>query len=370
MKRIILIPLSALYFLLLSSPVFAIDPPIQTSPVNGSTVSDTNMQWQIPSYILYSGSHYRIQVDDDQSFSSTNKDSYPENNSYSPNGLSDGTWYWRVKAKDSTGNWSDWSSIWSYILSSVTPTPTDSSTPTTTPTPTPNNSPNISISNVPSSINVDQSFDASVQITNFSPNSNYYLKGAFKKSDTSNYFGQTLVGNTWIKNNEEYTKQLLITTDSSGNWNGTISIKGDQNDSGFTGNDNYVFKVGYYHDGSSVSWSNEVIVNLTGSVPTPTQTPTPTTKSTVTPTKLPTTKPTLTPTKNSQELALNTDVNLPQSILGITVTPSVSSSPASTKTGTSAFSFKNLLFISGGIILILLGGLALTFVVKNRFKKI
>ncbi|MBI4039949.1 hypothetical protein HY389_01190, partial [Candidatus Daviesbacteria bacterium] len=114
--------------------ISALEPPTLTSPISGTTVNSTTLDWQAPAYPLYSASPYRVQVDDDPAFASINKDYYTNNLSYSPT-LTEGGWNWRVKAKDSTGTWSDWSSIWNFILSlaSPTPTPTPTSTPTSTP---------------------------------------------------------------------------------------------------------------------------------------------------------------------------------------------------------------------------------------------
>lgn len=99
--------------------------------------------------------------------------------------------------------------------------------------------------------------------------------------------------------------------------------------------------------------------------PAPTKTPTPTKKPTVTPTKSPNNEPTPTRIQDSQD----NKVNLPQSILGSS-TNSANISPTPTKTQDNSFSFMNLVFIAGGIILILTGVFIFTFVAKDRFKKI
>src|SRR5688572_15168547 len=117
--------LFSLLIFLFPPNAFAGDPPQLLSPSDGSTTSSSKLEWQIPSYSLYSGNNFRVQVDDDVSFSSLNKDYYTDNNYYTPT-LADGVWYWRVKAKDVDGVWSDWSSIWSFNLSSsseISPSP-------------------------------------------------------------------------------------------------------------------------------------------------------------------------------------------------------------------------------------------------------
>lgn len=127
---------SFLSLFLITRPVLAGNPPTLLSPSDNSTVPSSKLQWQAPVYSLASPNPYRIQVDDDSTFSSINKDYYTDNIYYTPT-LSLGNWYWRVKAKDTSGTWSDWSNIWSFILSDATPTPSPSSTPSPTPTPTP-----------------------------------------------------------------------------------------------------------------------------------------------------------------------------------------------------------------------------------------
>lgn len=106
------------------------------TPANNTTVSSSRLEWQTPSYSLYTSNPYRIQVDDDPAFSSINKNYYTINTYYTPS-LSFGSWNWRVKAKDSSGSWSDWSAIWSFVLTEATPSPTSTPTPTPKPTPTP-----------------------------------------------------------------------------------------------------------------------------------------------------------------------------------------------------------------------------------------
>lgn len=269
---------SALFSLLIfffPQIVFAGEPPQLSSPSDGSTVNSSKLEWQIPSYTLYAGNNYRIQVDDDSAFPSSSiyRDYYTDNTYYSPS-LTDGLWYWRVKAKDAGGVWSDWSSVWSFTLASnsSTPSPSDLADPTPTPTPTSTPQPTSSsqsslflISDAPSQINSDQSFSVSVDlILPNNPNTKFYLKGAFKKADGSNYFGFTKVAGSWVKNGSSYSSQFPITTDSSGNWSGSLEVKVDSKDSGFTGSGDYIFKMGRYtSSGSGPTWSNEVIIKIT-----------------------------------------------------------------------------------------------------------
>lgn len=251
-----------------AKPVSAGESPTQTTPANGSVVSSSVLNWQAPTYALYSSNPYRIQVDDDSSFPSStiNKDYYTKNTYYSPL-LNEGDWYWRIKAKDSTDSWSDWSSTWSFTLS------TASSSPTPTPSPTPSSSSSSStspasslftISNLPAQINSDQSFSISVNLSLPSnPNTTYYLAGAFKIAGGSRYFGLTKSGSDWIKyGSENFSNQYKITTNSSGTWTGNLEVKPDTSDSDYKGLGNYVFKITRYTQAGSQTWSNEAEIKI------------------------------------------------------------------------------------------------------------
>ncbi len=237
--------------------VYAVSGPSQQSPASGSTVSSTTLTWQAPSYLLYTSSPYRVQVDDETGFIQPPKDYPTANTNYTPV-LSAGTWYWRVKAKDSGGTWSEWSSTWSFILSASSPSPTPS------PSPSPSTTSAFTISNVPSSIDSTQTFTTSVNLELSSyPNTNFYLKGAFRKEGSSNYFGLTKVGSSWIKNGSSFSSQYQITTNSSGSWSGNLEIQPDIMDAGYQGAGEYGFKVGRYTSGGSgPTWSNEVTVKI------------------------------------------------------------------------------------------------------------
>ena len=275
--RIILLNILVFLFLLPKTN-FAISAPELLSPSDNSTVSSSKLEWQAPTDELYPTNPYRVQVDDNSDFSSTYRDEYKTNTYYSPV-LFNGVWFWRIKAKDSAGSWSEWSSIWSFTLSTSNPSLTPTvpaelySTPYSTPdlslNPTPTSTSSKSsfiISDVPSSVDSDKSFTTSVELSlPNSPSTTFYLKGAFKKADSSNYFGFTKIGSSWVKNGASYSSQYKITTDSAGNWSGNLEIKPDDSDSGFTGTGDYIFKVGRYSSsGSGPTWSNEETLNING----------------------------------------------------------------------------------------------------------
>ena len=170
----------------------------------------------------------------------------------------------RIRKVGSTTNYDSASKTISLsTTSSSSPTPVPSvSSPSSISS---DSSSSFTISGTPSQINSDQSFTASVNLTlPDSPNTNFYLKGAFKKQDGSNYFGLTKVSGNWIKNNSTYSNQYPITTNSSGNWSGNLEIQPDADDSGFSGSDNYIFKAGRYtSSGSGPTWSNETTLKIT-----------------------------------------------------------------------------------------------------------
>lgn len=176
-----------------------------------------------------------------------------------------GTYSLKVRRYTQSGSTYTWSNEISLVVNLSTPTPT--STPTSTPFPTSSPPPSTSsftISNIPSQINSDEVFNVSVNLSlPNNPNTNFYLKGAFKKSDSSNYFGLTKVSGNWIKNGSTYLSQYSITTDSSGNWSGNLEVKPDTEDAGYIGTDDYTFKVSRYtSSGSGPTWSNESTIKI------------------------------------------------------------------------------------------------------------
>jgi len=183
-----------------------------------------------------------------------------------------------------TGTSATWSNILQIAVNAPSPTPSASPTPSPspslspTPTATPQASSSFTISNAPSQINSDQSFSVNINLSiPNSQNTDYYLKGAFKKSDGTRYLGLTKNGSDWIEYGDDYNDQYKITTDASGTWSGNLEVKPDKNDNDFKGTGNYIFKVGRYtQGGSGPAWSNEITVKINnldnpsrGNSPTP-----------------------------------------------------------------------------------------------------
>ena len=176
-----------------------------------------------------------------------------------------------LKKSDGTCGTSFQSSSGVNLLVSPEPTPSASPNPSTSSSPasspssssSTSSSSSFTISNIPSKIDSTESFNPSISLSlPNSTNTTFYLKGAFKKKDGSNYFGLTKVGESWIKNNQTYSDHLKITTDSSGKWSGNLEMQPDILDNGYEGSGDYIFKVGRYTEVGSLNWSNEVNVNI------------------------------------------------------------------------------------------------------------
>jgi hypothetical protein len=132
-----------------------------------------------------------------------------------------------------------------------------------------------------SSLIADQEMTLTASVSGFQHGKEFYIKGAFYKQGSSNYFGYTKSDDSWIKNSVTTKNQKKVTV---GTWNHELLVRPDFQDSGFIGDGEYFFKVGYYSidtegNPSSVKWSDtSVAIHLTAPTPTPlpTETPRPT----------------------------------------------------------------------------------------------
>lgn len=93
--------------------------PSLISPSNGAITNDNTptLTWSAPP----GGNQYNIQVDTDNSFSSPDFSSYTTNTYITTSSLSDEFYFWRVRARDTAGNWGSWSSVWSFQIDTVPP---------------------------------------------------------------------------------------------------------------------------------------------------------------------------------------------------------------------------------------------------------
>lgn len=291
---------------LLPHPVLASSAPLAITPINSTIVPSIKLEWSTPLYSLTPTNPYQVQIDDSILFDSIDKDYSTKNTFYSPTSMSEGVWYWRVRAKDITAIWSEWSSTACFIYSTTLPSPSPTVLPFISPstgpliqtspifssTPNPSSFPTAtpipatiySLSSIPSSINSDQSFQSSVTIQlPQQPNTIFYLKGAFFSEGSSNYFGQTKYNDSWTKNSGTYSSQYKIQTDASGKWQGQLEFMTDPNDSGFPDSGDYFFKLARYTaSGLGPTWTdsqniylNKIIISSPSPSPTPTPTPTP-----------------------------------------------------------------------------------------------
>lgn len=104
-----------------TSPVSA---PSLVSPADGACTRDSTplLDWSTvtgaPPVV------YGLQVDDSADFSSPRvDDSSLTASSYTvPSSLRDGTYYWRVRAKDAAGTWGDWTARRYFVVDTVAPT--------------------------------------------------------------------------------------------------------------------------------------------------------------------------------------------------------------------------------------------------------
>ncbi len=267
----------------------------------------------------------------------------------------------KVRRYTQSGSSYTWSNETNIAVNAATPTPASTSTPSSTPTPTPSpssttstTSSQFSISDVPSQINSDQSFSVKITLTMpNNPNTVYYLKGAFKKTDGTRYFGLSKKDSEWIEYGDEYSDQVKITTDSSGNWSGNLEVKPDTFDNDYKGSGDYIFKVARITSSNSSTWSNEASIKI-NSIATTTSSPTPQTSAL--PTKSPSSQasPKSTPTpKTSIETSRN-DENKDASVAGINTQEVTNDSD--TKKGSI-----NLLSVFG-IIMILAGASLLGYI--------
>lgn len=126
----------------------------------------------------------------------------------------------------------------------------------------------------------DEEMIVSASVSGFTQGEKIYTKGAFFLDGSSNYFGYTKNNDQWVKNSESAVNQKQV---EIGNWDLNTNVKGDHLDSGFIGKGEYNFKLGYYYitsggNISSINWS-ENILKITLDPPLPTNTNTPTSKS-------------------------------------------------------------------------------------------
>lgn len=197
-----------------------------------------------------------------------------------------------------------------------------------------------------------------------------YIKGAFHQDGSTNYLGYTKNGDNWIKNGESTSSQLSV---AIGIWDNKLIVKSDFLDSGFTGEGNYKFKVGFYYTTSggnlsSVNWSsNSLDITLNQPDPTPTLTPTPTPIPTNTPTLTITNTPTITRTISKTPTPTTNKISptIVEEVLGDTTSNNdvVDKPTDSNQTENKSFGVNliPIIFISIGIVFLLACGIVVLY---------
>lgn len=140
----------------------------------------------------------------------------------------------------------------------------------------------ITDSNQEYQVKVNLSIDAS-------DGTNYYLRGVFFQTGSSNYCGFTWNGNSWFSgpySTNEAWKNFLAVAISSSSASTIIKAKLDTSDNGCKNNGSYNFKIQRFTTGGSSSFDTQSEQSLTVDIPTPTPTLTPV------PTSVPTSSPT------------------------------------------------------------------------------
>jgi hypothetical protein len=109
--------ISPFYFTVTISPVAA-TAPVLTSPVNGSTTTDTtpSFTWNASASSQGQPFSYQIQIDNNQSFSSPEEDVIVSVTDFTSPDLAVGTYYWRVRTVNSFGLAGPWSTVKSFRI--------------------------------------------------------------------------------------------------------------------------------------------------------------------------------------------------------------------------------------------------------------
>ena len=96
--------------------------PVLLSPSNGSVTADTTPTFDWQDFAGATG--YQIQIDNDSDFSSPIVDNNTLSiSTFTPaSNLSEATYYWHVKVKDSNEVWGDWCNTWNFTVDASPPT--------------------------------------------------------------------------------------------------------------------------------------------------------------------------------------------------------------------------------------------------------
>ncbi len=131
----------------------------------------------------------------------------------------------------------------------------------------------VSITSNKTSLFGEEELTLSASMSGFTTGETIYLKGAFFKEGSTNYFGYTKKDDSWVKNSTTALDQRQVTI---GQWDGSAMVRSDFSDSGYSEPGTYSLKLGYYYitsggNISSVNWSSNI---LSVALDQPTLTPT------------------------------------------------------------------------------------------------
>lgn len=237
---------------------------------------------------------------------------------------------------------------------------------------------NVIISSDKSSISINDELNISASLSGFTNGEKVYIKGAFFKDGSSNYFGLTKSNDSWIKNSTTALSQREVII---GNWDNLIAVKPDYSDSGFAGSGSYKFKLGFYYltsggNASSVNWSaNNLDISLDSppsqpptTAPTKASTTSISTKSVATVSKTPTPKSVSPVVSKSANVVVVSNNNAKFAKISDTrpasefakIKPITNLSPTEKKEvrvlGANTSDFSPVLFLAGGLFLVLGAG--------------
>ena len=225
---------------------------------------------------------------------------------------------------------------------------------------------NLNISIDKSSLYGEDELVVTADQTGFTAGETIYIKGAFYQEGSTNYFGYTKNNVSWIKNGDPTTSQRSVVI---GSWDGKLTARSDLLDTGYKGEGDYLFKVGFYYitgsgNPSSVNWSSNsasLILNEPANTPTPTSSPTstpvPTTTKTPTPTVSPSPTQTIIPIVTTPILATISSSQSAQEILGESAPfadENITEIPKQTKPRSDNFNFLPFFFVIIGSIAVLI----------------
>ncbi|MHA1346348.1 MAG: hypothetical protein ACTSU7_12740 [Candidatus Heimdallarchaeaceae archaeon] len=93
--------------------------PTLVGPTHNTYTTDTTpyLDWNVAATAV----SYQVQVDTSISFSAPVVDTTTANSYYTTPTLTEDSYYWRVRSKDSADNWGSWSSSWSFTIDTTAP---------------------------------------------------------------------------------------------------------------------------------------------------------------------------------------------------------------------------------------------------------